>query len=122
MKGVSQKGHLMAVSPPGLPVLAVAWLTAQEKARMAPGSDMGLPAAALVAGAAPATSRAPPCLAGLVWSLQKLCSAARALWPAGLVSPASEPPASLAGDSLSAAPFTAAAVEAGAGLGAGRGS
>ena len=36
MKGVSQKGHLMAESLP------TAWLQAQEKARMAPGSDIGL--------------------------------------------------------------------------------
>jgi len=63
MKGVSQNGHLIAESA------ETAWLQAQEKARIAPGSLI-----------APPESDSFNAFFGLFfWSLQNICRAARAL-------------------------------------------
>ena len=77
----------MAPSPPAAPAVFAAWLTAHEKARMAPGSDIGDPEDATEAGVT--ASDEPlvpgPLLDDLDWSSQKLISEARALPPAVLV-------------------------------------
>ena len=88
MKGVSQNGHFIAPSPPAAPAVLAAWFTAHEKARMAPGSDIGDPeddteAELVTASDDPLAPEAR--LDDLVWSSQKLISEARALPPAGFV-------------------------------------